>query len=549
MQPTQNTPLCRLRSALESPWALLLLALLVLCYPLGSFFMWLTAALLAALCCLGSLQSIAAAYVFLFLFDNMLPFPLLGGSLVRVLQGGLLARAATECLSARAWPDRFTCIAALCTALSCGISFLLKGMVGDSVSFAVNMAVFLALRLALRARLSQTGREQAMAGILLSLLRTYVVSALTAICFGVAYNRFYVLDAGEGVSLMIRFLGTHEPNFMAMFLDIALLLWLSLPSPARASGSARLLDAAVLGTLLAGLLLTGSMTGLGIAACMTAVCGFLLCARRKEGTPPRSKRWAVYALRLICGMALALALSAGCTAWVRAHPIEIRDIYALDTATGLAAAETPIFIPKDQYYALRAAGDPVQPHLLTQSQWAAYCEEHDIPPVRLLMEEVEPYLQDDLARFVQKIPVVGSRFYTILGYARCYGLDAATSGRWGLIVEKLRDFSALPLAQKLLGCGPDPERTYFPLFQTFGYSHNSFLDLITCFGVIGSLGLLWWFFLTLRRGRFFGYAVGEATPEGDALRTALLLARIALLLHAATLSMFLNRVFLFFFLG
>jgi O-antigen ligase len=131
----------------------------------------------------------------------------------------------------------------------------------------------------------------------------------------------------------------------------------------------------------------------------------------------------------------------------------------------------------------------------------------------------------------------------VLGFARRYGLDVATSGRWGLIVEKLRDFASEPLWQKLLGRGPDPEKTYFPMSSNFGYSHNSYLDMITGFGLVGFCGLLWWFLRTVRRGRL----LGATAPQP--YKVPLALARVALLLHAATLSMYLNRVFLFFFLG
>jgi hypothetical protein len=319
-----------------------------------------------------------------------------------------------------------------------------------------------------------------------------------------------------------------------MFLDVALILWLALPRPRLHSMLLWPLDAAVLGVLLGGLVMTGSLTGFMISGCM-----LLLCAWRAL----RGRNLVLFGLRLLCGAAVAVLVVAGSQRSTLLRPQRIHDIYALEAATGVSDADTPSYIAEAEYRALRAAGEPIKPYLLTAVQWAAYREAHDIAPVTLIPEEAEPLLQDGFAQAIRRIPVLGGRLYTVLGYARLHGLDAATSGRWGLLVEKLRDFAASPTWQMLIGRGPEPETTYFPLFQNFGYSHNSYLDLLTGFGVAGLFVLLWWFARTVRRGRLLG-----APVEPD-YRAALSLVRVALLLHAATLSMYSNRVFLFFLLG
>jgi hypothetical protein len=524
------------------------LGALVFCGPLGGAWMVLLATALALLCCAGSLTALGSAYIFLFLFDNMLPFPPLGGSLARVLQAGILLRAGLLCLRARRWPDRFTVVAALGTAATCGISYALKGLVGDSLSFAVNMAVLLALRLALRAETAD------LAALLRRWMRVYVASAVTAVCFGLLYNRFYVFSAGVGQPATVRFLGTHEPNFMAMFLDVAVILWLTLPhaGPFARRGWGALMDACVLGVLLGGLALTQSLTGIVITACMLIACGFVGHGRRKKARderpasvlPARPHGWAAFGLRVLCGLAVAGVLTVGFVRLERSLPPQkISEIYGYQSATGVADADEPNYIAEAEYRALRAAGEPLEPHLLTAQAWQAYRLAHGLEQMMPTLSEAEPLLQDGLAQALRRIPAVGMRLYTVLGYARWYGLDVATSGRWGLLVEKARDFFAEPLWQKLFGRGPDPERAYFPMFQTFGYSHNSYLDLLTGFGVAGFLALLWWLAHTARRRRFFG------APMGGEAGAALTLARIALLLHAATLSMYLNRVFLFFLMG
>ncbi|MCL2810625.1 MAG: hypothetical protein FWD25_01900 [Clostridia bacterium] len=523
MEPAWIRIFRRLRALSDTPWLLAMLAVLTLCYPLGAPALWLMVVVLVALCCVGSLPSLAAAYVFLFLFDNMLPFPALGGSLARVLQAGIALRAALLLIKARAKPDRFMLFAALFTAVACAISFIIKGLVGDSLSFAINMLVLLALRAALRT-------DNQASGLFQRLTRVYVASAVTAVVFGVVYNRFFVV----GAAMVIRFLGTHEPNFMAMFLNVAVILWLMLPRPNVRPAFLWPLDAVTLGVLLGGLVMTGSLTGFAIAGCMLLICGAGAC---------RGRNLKLFALRLFCGGLVAAVVVIGGQHSTLLRPQHERDIYNLRTSTGSADADTPIYIAEETYRTLRAAGEPVEPHLLTAAQWRAYREEHGIERMAPRPRDVEHLLQDGFAQTLRRVPILGNRLYTALGYARLYGLDVATSGRWGLITEKLRDFAAQPAWQKLLGRGPDPEITYFPMFQTFGYSHNSYLDMLTGFGAIGLGLLLWWFVRTARRGQFLGLPVEQECHQ------ALTLARIALLLHAATLTMHLNRVFLFFFMG
>lgn len=536
---TASQPLVpRMRRFSDSIGLLLLWSAIILMYPLGGFIVPLAAVLLLWVCGVGSLPAVAASYVFFFLFDNMLPFPLLGGSLVRVLQLGIALRAGFFCLRNRPRPDRFTLWTGCLVVLSCIVSYAIKGLQGDSMSFAVNMAVLLLMRMTVRgasAHLPDDERTAALDGLFRRLAHTYVASALLAVFFGLVYCRFYVLDSGA----VVRFLGTHEPNFMAMFLDIALILAILLQL-----GRGKILDALVLGVLLGGLFLTRSLTGLGIAACMLLLCGFALRKHQPAQTKERPRGvWAMYLLRLVCGVAVAAIFSMGGMWLARRQAPKVGDIYALEASTGVAAQETPAFIPEAEYRALRAAGEPIAPHLQTEAQWKAYQQEHGLAVTVLDPKDVEQLLQDGFSRILSRIPVIGNRLYTALGYARLYGMDAATSGRWGLLTEKIRDFASFPWWQQLIGRGPDVEKTYFPLMQNFGFSHNSYLDLFTGFGILGTLGLCWWFTHALRTKRFWGVSLQAQTGA------ALSVVRIALLLHAATLSMYLNRVFLFFWIG
>ena len=502
------------RSLLDTPLLWALLAAMALLWPLGAGWGLAGAVLLAGVCCVGSVQSLGCVYVFLLMFDNMLPCPLLGGSAVRVVQLALLGRGVLAHARLRRMSEPYTLRVAVLTLAWCGLSFALKGLTADMLSFGVNIAALMALRWLLRVDTCPVGET------LHRMLMTYVVGALTAVALGILYGRIVWLvgDALSGA----RFMGTHEPNFMAMFLDVAVAIWLFLAPKGRVR------DALVLGVLGGALVFTGSLTGLCMAV---LVLGGSLIALRKQG-------WAL-AARVARALVVA-ALLAGCAALVLHPPATggAKDILGWEASTGVVSGAVPNYLSPEDYARVRRGEAALDAVLETEAQMLARREAEGSVP------DLEPNRTGDAAeRALGRIPMLGERFTRAYIYLRDNGIDYATSGRLGLMREKAGDYAALPLWQKLIGRGPDIEKTYFPLYQTLGYAHCSYLDLLTSLGALGLAGLLYWIYRVMQRRVF----LGEAMPAP--VSAALTAARWAVLLHAATLSMHLNRMFLFFFFG
>ena len=120
-------------------------------------------------------------------------------------------------------------------------------------------------------------------------------------------------------------------------------------------------------------------------------------------------------------------------------------------------------------------------------------------------------------------------------------LDELTSGRYGLARMKLKDFAALPLWKRCVGAGPDAVMTYQVNAQQRNYAHNSWIDSLYSFGVIGFALLLAWIIRSMKRNMLAGVRLTGSTA------LAAQMGRVALMLSALTLSMHINRTFLFFF--
>ncbi len=513
----------RYLARMDRPWLLAGLCAGTLLAPLHPVLMGIFAAALLALCLLCAVPEIAAAYVFLFLFDNVLAFAPLGGSLVRVMQLGMVLRMGWMLCKGALRIDRTSVMVAAVVLASCALSYMLKGLTSDIVSFATNMAVLVLLRLALRGQAENTQADTAR-----DLLMTYVCASVCAVIFGMVYHRF--VWNGD-TFLSTRFMGSHESNFTAMFMDVALLIWLVLspaaalaPKAWRGSMRVRLIDAAVVGILLAGMLMTGSVTGLAIAGLM--LLGFLIQHRQRFG-----------ALMVRgCAALTVVALVVGISA-LTVRRKSFSDMVGGIVSTGVVSADTPNFIDQAQYRALHQAGQPLDGHLLTMREWEIQRTAQGLP----YTWEQKPGDLDPNSPLT-KIPGIGLRIQKVVTNLQTYGLDVATSGRFGLAREKIQDYRDFPLWQQLIGRGPDLEKTYFPMFYCLGFSHNSYLDMLTGFGALGLLALLVWFGSRLMGGQCLGMPVAGDTRE------ALTYARAAILLHAAVLSMHLNRMLLFFFL-
>ena len=201
--------------------------------------------------------------------------PLLGGSIARVMQAGLLVRFAAfavqtirrEGKAALGRIRRTDVALAAFTLFALVMGLVNRGVSGEAASFAVNMGLFCLMRPVVRAQGAQETLEK--------LLRFYVGGAVAAVAVGVVQGRFVAMLLGDGMTQSYaRFQGTSEPNFMAAYLSAAVHIHLSL-----ARRKSRACDALVTGVLGAGILLTYSMTGMVCFACATVV---LLWVHRRE---------------------------------------------------------------------------------------------------------------------------------------------------------------------------------------------------------------------------------------------------------------------------
>lgn len=493
-------------------WALPLLAAALLLYPLHPAFAWLFAMGLLICCLLLSVVPLCCLYILLFCFDPILPFPLLGGSVVRVMQGGLLLRLSWIWLHLHIRPRRGEVIAGILCCISFAIG-MTRGLQGDAFSFLVNMGLFLLLRPVMR-------RQEDLPSVAAQCINAMAWSVLLALLWGICYRRFLAVPVG-GLTLL-RFMGTYEPNFMAAFANVAWIGMLCLP-PRKTWQD----------TLLPGLLLLCLLLTFSVTAILVLVLVWCLMMLQKEG---RKERF----LRSVRCLLVAFPLFVCLTLLLPLLPDEA-------SIAGATIAETETVANASQQPAETAVSTDPQDLVLLPEEYAAYRvageEAVAYPRPLLLMTPVASLRMDQAEALTGKSNLLMARIEDFLWCIRTGNWDLLSSGRLGLWHEKLKDFAALPLWQQLLGTGPAPTLTYMPLAYTLSYTHNSYLDMMYSFGILGFGLICFYLWRTTRQRRFMGVSLTGTSPG-----QALFFIRITLLLELCSLTFYLNRVVLFFFL-
>ncbi len=493
----------RLREALSMKRVLLpVLSLLALCYPLHASLGYITAIVLICVCAVCELPAVLYAYVFLFWMDEVMPFALLGGSIVRVMQLSMGVRLAITFLKKRLWLRKSDVALAAFTLAACAAGVISYGVSGETMSFALNMSLFLLVRIVLRARADAPS-------VVRGMLRTYAYGALGAVAVGFAHQRFVTLLLEDFTSSYARFMGTFEPNFMAAFLSAAILIWMALDWEQPA------VDMLALGVMGGALVSTFSMTGMFCFACAS----FYMLIRLRKGI----RR---VLLRIVRALPVALGVALIFSVFVSLRGV---DYFARGIITEDMHDYAYKLTYEDYVYArdngldFLSVSKPAS-EILTEAEREADVEKQ----IGALSNPVQQNAL--MTRVREAIERIASG-----------DLDELTSGRYGLARMKLKDFAALPLWKRCVGAGPDAVMTYQVNAQQRNYAHNSWIDSLYSFGVIGFALLLAWIIRSMKRNMLAGVRLTGSTA------LAAQMGRVALMLSALTLSMHINRTFLFFF--
>lgn len=121
--------------------------------------------------------------------------------------------------------------------------------------------------------------------------------------------------------------------------------------------------------------------------------------------------------------------------------------------------------------------------------------------------------------------------------------DSLSSGRLPIARNFLNSSFKRPILNILLGNGPDTKMIYSEYFKKDKYSHNTYIDFIYNFGVIGAIIILSYIIMNFRENKLLGMQI-EDGKDSEYFR----ILKIAILITSITLPLSNEMIFLLIFI-
>ena len=312
---------------------------------------------------------------------------------------------------------------------------------------------------------------------------TIVISVLCSIIYGLLTANF--LEYVQNEKTMYRFNGTYEPNFMCMYINMAILSLITIKDKFK-----KWAYYLIFAIFLNAVILTMSMTGL-ISLC---VCLFIYVIMFR-------KQWKELLLRgvyifIISGLMLfgIKQINTGkYVYWVKNNGIANSSVVNQNNNN----KETEDFIDMEKNY---------------------YDEDQESGNIEDRFERIK-YL------------LLKGKF------------DILTSGRTALIrsfakASFNRSFFRIMFGNNLLN-----KKVYSSFFNRECYSHNTFIDFLYNFGIVGFCIIVWYIFYTTIKNKFLNECIVSSKYVKN-----IKLIRIMLIIFALSLTLYPKRMILIFFL-
>lgn len=138
---------------------------------------------------------------------------------------------------------------------------------------------------------------------------------------------------------------------------------------------------------------------------------------------------------------------------------------------------------------------------------------------------------------------VDNRFEDMLILLKERDFDKLSTGRIPLFREFAEASVDRPIFEILLGNGPSAKKIYSNYYAVDKYVHNSYMDFMYSFGLVGFVIIIKYLYTVMRKVKFLSWEISERKYI-----YLMQVSRLSLLIYALTLSLYSKRIILLFFL-
>lgn len=436
-----------------------------------------------------NIENLLYLYLCLSFFDDVLILDVLGGSISRIILFVLMIRSIFYLLKNKVFITKKYLSIIFFFLISVFVSIFLKKFTFECFTIFLNVLTLILLLVVTKH--FESSKNQ----ILENLFITVVVSVLFACFFGIIHNNYLLEEISSSLKIY-RFSGTYEPNFMCLYIDMAIVALFSLRNKINEKKYYFLL---ILFIVFAGMTL--SVTGL-MCLFIVMICYFYQIRENKKDI-----------IKVILSGVLAIIFFI---------PIN----YLISQIDTLRLHEVPNIQNEinQEISNSNSSEQETNQHQMIDN----YIDENSIDASN---EDVNQ--ADDIAEssFVVRINQLITDFSN-------GNFDQLTSGRLPLFKTFVCASFDRNIIEVLFGNGPTTKMLFTNFFYDYNYSHNTYADLLYNFGVIG-FALVMCFIVNMFKQKQI-YVSNKNYSNG------LFLMRILVLCMALGLSMYTKKMCLLF---
>lgn len=454
-------------------------------------------AFIIAICFLrADIIGLLSGYIFFAFFDDAIHFELLGGSLSRLLMVIIFLKLLYLILKEKSKPEKKEIIIFSFIGFQIMFSILIGTFSSGDIIIAVNILLFLMFSI-----VGKKERES-IENTLKKLLIYIVAGVFIAIIYGLL--KFNFLYEETGTLQVYRFSGTYEPNFMGMYINMAIIIILF---------SERLnkyIKALALVALVGTLGMTLSVTGV-IVAC---IIFFIYIIKKGEFL----KR-----IGYILGIGISSLLLFGMSQYVFnvVNTMKLNNDVQMEEGTEEVVEQT---IPEEAI-----SMDDEQANT-------------DINNTQQQIEKVENDTQEITVDVIEDNTAI-KRGKSLIENFKEGDFDTLTSGRLPIYKSFLKASFSRNMKELMFGNGLSDEQLYCDFFGREKEAHNSYLNCLYNFGIIGFILIVIGIVIVMKRNSFFNMNLQNTKYE-----KIVRMLRIMFLIYAVVLSLYTKKMVLVFFL-
>ena len=412
-------------------------------------------------------------YIFIFMAinDEILVVDMLNGSISRIFLVLIALKLIIYIIKNKIKPNKMQIGITLFFIISCLVSL---DNIKEEAIILINIFTFVLFSMALKFD------KKNLDNFIYKLFTTIISSTFCGIIYGLV--TFNYLEYNQGNKIIYRFNGSYEPNFMCLYINLAILSLLSIKDKVN-----KYLFYILCSILILSAILTISVTGLGVL--LFSLFIYFIVYRNK---------------------------------W----KIVLKDFFIIFLITGLLYGSLKLI----KYEDIIAKHDLVLYIDHDNDKNNIYVQEKDE-----IINKITEKKYSDNALFDRLL-----RTFDLLKEGK---IDEVTSGRTALIRDFYKASIDRPILNILFGNNPLNKKVYSPFFGHDCFSHNSYVDFLYNFGIIGLIIIMYFIIYRTFKNKFLGLSIKDSIYKNDVK-----IIRIMLMIFIFTLSMYTQRVLLLFFL-